>query len=63
MAQWQTRCGLCKHHISYSGYLSITVCNLAECKYEPIVCTASNKTEMLPKEQWTVSNKTKVKGE
>lgn len=60
MAQWTVKCGMCKHRKSYSGYVCVTACDLAECKFEPIVCTASNKTEILPKDQWTASTTTKM---
>lgn len=55
MAQWTVKCGMCKHSKTYSGYISVVACDLAECKFDPIVCTASNKTELLPKDQWQAS--------
>lgn len=60
MAEWTVKCGMCKHSKTYSGYVSVVACDFAECKFEPIVCTASNKTEALPKGRWQASTTTKM---
>ena len=60
MTQWIVTCGMCKHSKTYSGYVSVVACDLAECKFEPIVCTATNKTGPLTKDRWTASTTTKM---
>ena len=43
MAEWTVKCGMCKHSKTYSGYISVVACDFAECKFEPIVCTAKQQ--------------------
>ena len=57
MTQWQTRCGLCRNFEKGLG----CPCHLTIYKFEPILCTASNITVMLPREQWSANINTETK--
>ena len=57
------KCGMCKYGKRYTGYVFVMACDLMKCNFEPIVCTASTKTEALPKDQWQASTTTKMERE